>query len=133
MAAEAIQFESIVTHLDDLADLLACDGIGIWINDRATLKGLAPDEAQFAKLIAFLADRNISEIFARHDIGAEYPPGRAFADRAAGMMVVPLSRPARDYLVFFRREIARSVNWAGDPAKPVTSGPQGARLTPRKA
>ena len=133
MAAEAVQFESIVTHLDDLADLLACDGIGIWINDRATLKGLAPDEAQFAKLIAFLADRNISEIFARHDIGAEYPPGRAFADRAAGMMVVPLSRPARDYLVFFRREIARSVNWAGDPAKPVTSGPQGARLTPRKS
>ena len=133
MAAEAIQFESIVTHLDDLADLLACDGIGIWINDRATLKGLAPDEAQFAKLIAFLADRNISEIFARHDIGAEYPPGRAFADRAAGMMVVPLSRPARDYLVFFRREIARSVNWAGDPAKPVTSGPEGARLTPRKS
>ena len=49
------------------------------------------------------------------------------------MMVVPLSRPARDYLVFFRREIARSVNWAGDPAKPVTSGPLGARLTPRKS
>ena len=133
MAAEAIQFESIVTHLDDLADLLACDGIGIWINDRPTLKGLAPDEAQFAKLIAFLADRNISEIFARHDIGAEYPPGRAFADRAAGVMVVPLSRPARDYLVFFRREIARNVDWAGDPSKPVTSGPQGARLTPRKS
>ena len=93
MANEATQFESIVAHLDDLADLLACDGIGVWINDRATLKGLTPDEAQFAKLVAFLADRNISEVFARHDIGAEYPAGRAFADRAAGMMVVPLSRP----------------------------------------
>jgi len=25
----------------------------------------------------------------------------------------PLSRPARDYLIFFRKEVARSVNWAG--------------------
>jgi len=72
-------------------------------------------------------------VIARHDIGAEYPPGRAFAERAAGMMVVPLSRPARDYLIFFRREISRSVNWAGDPSKPVTSGPLGDRLTPRRS
>jgi light-regulated signal transduction histidine kinase (bacteriophytochrome) len=49
------------------------------------------------------------------------------------MMVVPLSRPARDYLIFFRREISRSMNWAGDPSKPVTSGPFGDRLTPRKS
>ena len=47
-------------------------------------------------------------------------PGRAFAERAAGMLVVPLSRPARDYLVFFRREFARSMNWAGDPSKPAS-------------
>jgi light-regulated signal transduction histidine kinase (bacteriophytochrome) len=97
------------------------------------LKGLTPDEAQFAKLVAFLADRNISEVFARHDIATEYPAGRAFAERAAGMMVVPLSRPARDYLIFFRREISRTMNWAGDPSKPVTSGPLGDRLTPRKS
>ena len=133
MANEATQFESIVTHLDDLADLLACDGIGVWINDRPTLKGLTPDETQFAALIAFLAARNISEVFARHDIGAEYPAGRAFSDRAAGMLVVPLSRPARDYLIFFRKEVSRNVNWAGDPSKSVTSGPLGARLTPRKS
>ena len=36
MASEATQFESIVAHLDDIADLLTCDGIGVWVNDRAT-------------------------------------------------------------------------------------------------
>ena len=49
------------------------------------------------------------------------------------MMVVPLSRPPRDYLVFFRKEVARSVDWAGDPNKPVVTGPLGDRLTPRKS
>jgi light-regulated signal transduction histidine kinase (bacteriophytochrome) len=134
MASEGTRFESIVSHLDEIADLLACDGIGVWINDGATLKGLTPSEPEFAALVGFLNAKDISsQIYARHDIGAEFPPARAFAERAAGMLVVPLSRPSRDYLVFFRKEVARSVNWAGNPAKPVTVGPLGDRLTPRKS
>ncbi len=133
MASEATRFESIVLHLDDIADLLMCDGIGVWINDRAILKGMAPTTAEFAGLVGHLNDQDVSEVLALHDIGTAYPPGRAFADRAAGMLVVPLSRPARDYLIFFRKEVARSVNWAGDPNKPMTVGPLGDRLTPRKS
>lgn len=133
MASEAKQFESIIAHLDDIADLLTCDGIGVWVNDRATLHGLTPNEQQFTELIAHLRRSDISEIYARKEIGSEYAPGRAFADRAAGMLVVPLSRAPRDYLVFFRKEVARAVNWAGDPSKPVIVGPLGARLTPRKS
>ena len=133
MAAEATRFESIVSHLDEIADLLSCDGIGVWTTGRGTLHGLAPSAEQFAGLIGHLAARELSDVHASHEIGAEYAPARAFADRAAGMLVVPLSRPARDFLVFFRKEVARSVNWAGDPSKPVTIGPLGARLTPRKS
>src|SRR5262249_6594683 len=132
MASDGTRFESIVSHLDEIADLLACDGVGIWIDGQATLKGLAPDEGQFAQLVAHLNAKDVSsEIYAQHDIGAEFALGRAFAERAAGMLVVPLSRPSRDYLIFFRKELARNVNWAGDPSKPVTVGPLGDRLTPR--
>jgi light-regulated signal transduction histidine kinase (bacteriophytochrome) len=134
MAGEGTQFESIISHLDEIADLLACDGIGVWINQRATLQGFTPTEPEFAALVAFLNAKDLSsQIYARQDVGAEFPPARAFAERAAGMLVVPLSRPPRDYLVFFRKEMARNVSWAGDPAKPVTVGPLGDRLTPRKS
>jgi light-regulated signal transduction histidine kinase (bacteriophytochrome) len=133
MASEATRFESVIAHLDDIADLLTCDGIGVWVNDGATLKGLTPNQQLFAELIIHLQRSDISEIYACNEISREYPPGRTFAERAAGMLVVPLSRPARDYLIFFRKELARAVNWAGDPSKPVTVGPLGARLTPRKS
>jgi light-regulated signal transduction histidine kinase (bacteriophytochrome) len=133
MASEARRFESVLAHLDDIADLLTCDGIGVWVNDDATLNGLTPDEQQFADLVVHLQRSDVSEIHACNEISKEYPPGRAFAERAAGMLVVPLSRPARDDLIFFRKEVARAVNWAGDPSKPVTVGPLGARLTPRKS
>ena len=32
-----------------------------------------------------------------------------------------------------RRQIEETVSWAGDPRKPVTAGPNGERLTPRKS
>lgn len=133
MAAEATRFDSIVSHLDEIADLLSCDGIGVWTSGHATLQGMAPTHDQFVGLIDHLVRRDLRDVFATHEIAAEYPPGREFAERAAGMLVVPLSRPARDFLVFFRKEVARSVNWAGDPSKPMTVGPLGARLTPRKS
>jgi light-regulated signal transduction histidine kinase (bacteriophytochrome) len=133
MAGEAMQFESIVAHLEDIADLLTCDGVGVWTNGKATLKGLTPTEEQFAGLVSFLHAKQIVDVHARREIAAAYPPARDFSARAAGMLVVPLSKPPRDYLIFFRTEFARSVNWAGDPSKPVTAGPLGERLTPRKS
>jgi light-regulated signal transduction histidine kinase (bacteriophytochrome)/CheY-like chemotaxis protein len=133
MASEATRFESIVSHLDEIADLLSCDGIGVWNGGHSTLHGLSPSPDQFKGLIGHLASHDLADVYATHEIGAEYASGRDFADRAAGMLAVPLSRPARDFLVFFRKEVARSVSWAGDPSKPVTVGPHGARLTPRKS
>lgn len=133
MAGEATRFESIVAHLDEIADLLSCDGIGVSVAGRVTLQGMTPTAEQFAGLIGHLAGQEIAEVHATHEIGAAYPAARPFADRASGMLAVPLSRPARDYLVFFRKEVTRTVNWAGDPSKPVTVGPLGARLTPRKS
>jgi light-regulated signal transduction histidine kinase (bacteriophytochrome)/CheY-like chemotaxis protein len=133
MAAEDTRFDSIASHLDEIADLLSCDGVGVWIDGRSLLQGMTPSAEQFAGLVAELNTREIDQIEASHEIGALYAPGRDFTDRAAGLLVVPLSRPARDYLVFFRKEAARAVSWAGDPNKPVIVGPLGARLTPRKS
>jgi light-regulated signal transduction histidine kinase (bacteriophytochrome)/CheY-like chemotaxis protein len=93
------------------------------LDGRTTLRGLTPSVPQFEGLLAYLRDRDTHEIYARHEIAAVYPPGRDFADRAAGMMVLPLSRPARDFLIFFRQEAARTVAWAGDPAKPGAGTP----------
>ena len=61
------------------------------------------------------------------------PRASAYADRAAGLVAIPLSRCPRDYVVLFRSERLRSVRWAGNPEKPIELGPNGPRLTPRKS
>ena len=47
------------------------------------------------------------------------------------MLAIPISHSPRDYLLFFRSEESRFVDWGGEPVKQV--GPLGDRLTPRKS
>jgi light-regulated signal transduction histidine kinase (bacteriophytochrome)/CheY-like chemotaxis protein len=133
MAAEASTFENVSRLVDAITDLIPCDGVGIWVEEQATLRGTTPTREEFLGLTRFLNRTAASSVFATNEIGRVYEAARDFPERAAGLLAIPVSRSPRDYIVFFRREVARSVTWAGNPDKPVTAGPNGVRLTPRKS
>lgn len=134
MVGEENRAQSITKHLDAIADQLTCDGIGLSLGSQVTLHGMTPEPRQFAGLIQHLrTSLATSGNYASNEIRATYPEAAEFQERAAGMLAMPLSKLPRDYLVFFRREVAHTVNWAGDPNKPVTADPLGDRLTPRKS
>ena len=124
----------IVSKLSEtVGDLVASDGVGLWVEEKATLKGATPNRDEFLELVRFLNRTAASQVYCTSEIGKVHAPGKDFVERAAGLLAIPISRVPRDYLVFFRREIARTVAWAGNPNKPVELGPNGARLTPRKS
>ncbi len=133
LASGGTSLENITAFLDDIAGIVASDGIGVWVNGEITLRGATPTREEFTGLVRFLNRTATSRAFATNEIGKVHPPGQDFTERAAGLLAVPISRAPRDYLVFFRAEIARTVTWAGNPDKPANPGPNGVRLTPRKS
>lgn len=118
---------------ETLDKAIAADGVGVYINGRVALSGLTPPEAAFRVLAQRLNGTAAGRVFAIERISAFLPEAEAYADRAAGMLALPISRSPRDYVVLFRQEIVRTVRWAGDPHKPLEYGPNGPRLTPRKS
>ena len=132
MAADVTAFEKPATLADMMAELMECDGVGIWVKGQATLSGVTPTEDEFRGLVQFLNRTTPGTVFAAHDLGSVYEPAQGFAERAAGLMSIPVSRVPRDHIVFFRREVAQSVIWAGEPGK-VTIDKDGPRLSPRKS
>lgn len=126
-------FESIAELADRVAELVACDGIGICIGGNVTLKGATPTRDEFAALRRFLERTAANQVYATAELGQVYAPARGFTEPAAGILVIPISYLPHDYLVFFRHEAARAVVWAGKPGKLLVTGPHGARLTPRKS
>ena len=124
---------AIADFTDEYQKMISCDGIAVWSDGKITLAGSTPTETEVKDLVGFINRTSPGRICASAEIAKVYASGESFRDRAAGFLAIPISRTPRDCLIFFRREILRSVNWAGDPNKAVTVGPRGARLTPRKS
>jgi light-regulated signal transduction histidine kinase (bacteriophytochrome)/CheY-like chemotaxis protein len=118
---------------DMMFDTIPADGVGVFLDGTVALTGLTPDRDQFAAIIALLNEKAATGVFATDSIQSLLPDAAQYADRAAGMIAIPMSRSPRDYVVLFRSEQLRAVRWAGNPEKPVELGPLGARLTPRKS
>ncbi|WP_431271869.1 HWE histidine kinase domain-containing protein [Dankookia sp. P2] len=106
----------------ELRAVVPCDGVAICFGGETEVSGQVPDREQMAGLVAALNQMDTSHVLAADNIARLHPPAAAHAAAASGMLVVPISRLPRDYLIFFRRELVRSVTWAGDPTKPVEPG-----------
>ena len=118
---------------DVIFDTVPADGVGVYIDGDVTLAGLTPDRSAFAAIVSMLNRTAASQVFATDCLGRVMPEAEAYADRAAGLLAIPLSRRPRDYVVLFRAEQMRSVRWAGNQEKHIEYGPNGPRLTPRKS
>lgn len=118
---------------EELENLIPNDGVAVYSDGRFVSRGIAPNKEQFKKLSRFLNTAPAGVIYATHNLASVYPDTAELPKELAGLLAIPISRTPRDYIVFFRREIAKSVKWAGNPQKAVATGPNGQRLTPRKS
>jgi len=117
----------------DFRTLMPCDGVGLYINKTWTAFGSAPPASAVPGLMSLISSAAGGRVWATNALSDRLPSAQAYSADVSGLLAVPLSQLPRDYLVFFRKEVAQTVNWAGDPNKRYESGPLGDRLTPRKS
>ncbi len=125
--------ESLDQVLAGMNEVIPYDGAIGWIDGNFTAVGQTPTREEFAGMVPFLNTTATGRVYDNKNLISSYPNAADFADRTAGIMVLPVSRTPRDFIVLCRREIASMVNWAGNPQKPVTVGKYGSRLSPRKS
>ena len=125
--------ENLSQRLSELRLLAPCDGVGLWIDGTWASIGSCPPAREMPSLARFIVSADDHTVFATHELASRLPLAAAYAQQASGLMAIPLSRTGRDYLMFFRQEVIHTIKWGGDPNKPVTLGPNGDRLMPRKS
>jgi light-regulated signal transduction histidine kinase (bacteriophytochrome) len=120
-------------NLADFDELMACDGIGLWINGSWYMRGVVPPAATIPALARFVGPVADGRIWATHALSQRLAGAADYSADASGVLAIPLSQRPRDYLFFFRKEVLQTLNWAGNPEKSYETGPLGDRLTPRKS
>lgn len=123
--------ESLSSRIKDIAQLVPCDGAALWINRAWIATGAVLNEESIKQMAALLDREAQGEIWYTNQITKFIPEAADQVEQVAGMLAVPISHSPRDYLLFFRSEESRFIDWGGEPVKQV--GPLGDRLTPRKS
>lgn len=117
----------------EIAKVIPHDGIALFSDGKYVTLGNAPSESDFHTIARFLNTAAASRVYATDHLISRLPSMAHAVDCCAGILAIPVSRSPRDYIVLFRTEVVRQVNWAGNPHKPVEVGGFGVRLTPRKS
>jgi chemotaxis family two-component system sensor kinase Cph1 len=110
-------------------------GVAVSVRGQLTFLGATPSQAQIEALIAWL-NTSVSKhegVFATDRLSEIWPPGADFTNVASGVLVISVTQELSDFIIWFRPELIGTANWAGEPTKLVTDGPNGDRLSPRKS
>jgi chemotaxis family two-component system sensor kinase Cph1 len=114
---------------DDLLCFAGSRGAAIVVDGTVTLIGQTPDKDTVLALAQWLAS-NTAGVYATDALPEEWPRASGHSDCASGILAVPISQIFRNYVIWFRPETTRTIKWAGEPVKQVSS--QDARISPRK-
>ncbi|WP_404334647.1 HWE histidine kinase domain-containing protein [Sphingomonas sp. MMS12-HWE2-04] len=114
-------------------EVVPSDGIAIWLDGKIAYSGMTPPPEAFPHIVRRLNAMAAGKVFSTDRLADMLPAASAYDDVAAGLLAIPISRRPRDFMLLFRQEKIRTVQWAGDPHKPAQLGPHGPRLTPRKS
>ncbi len=126
-------FDNIKPHLDSLKRVIECSTLILQVDDQSHVVGQPISQEDKEVLVRRLNRLSTTETIFNDNLQYFMGPNVTLGERFAGLMVIPISRRPRDYLIFLRQEEPMNVNWAGNPQKPVELGPNGSRLTPRKS
>ncbi|MCB8819025.1 ATP-binding protein [Microvirga rosea] len=131
MAAEDVFIDGLVNNPFELMDLAGAQGVAIIDRDRCYCLGQTPDKPQVQDLFEWLSGQQTEDVFVTEKLSEHYPPAKAYAAIASGLLSISISKVHSSYIIWFRPEVVQTVNWGGDPQKPVQGAPGETRLHPR--
>ena len=117
-----------------LFELLDADGLVSRIDGVVAYQGAAVEEASLLPVIGTLQKLSRFGVASSNMLGALDRSAEAYSRRASGALYLDLAEGGglADYVLFLRRGLVETVNWAGNPDKAVTSDPAGT-LSPRNS
>lgn len=121
---------AMLDERDGLMSLISSGGTAMVVDKQVQRIGQTPGEQDILDIVEALKKAGDQDVFETDHVQNLIGHGR-LAAVAAGLLAISLTRMGNRYILWFRPEQMRIVNWAGDPAKSVTKGDAGVRLSPR--
>ncbi|MFT3933984.1 MAG: ATP-binding protein [Chitinophagaceae bacterium] len=116
-----------------LLQLTNASGVALFFEGQSHLMGNTPTNEQVEDLFKWILDTGQPTLFHTDKLGSLYPAA-SMKDTASGILCCILSREMKEGIIWFKPEIKKMVNWAGNPNKPLEKDAAGNdKISPRKS
>jgi chemotaxis family two-component system sensor kinase Cph1 len=124
---------SIERQDERLLELTRAEGISMNYRGRMHTLGQTPAEEDIDDLYLWLSSHSFTNVLALDNLPQHFPLAERFREVASGILVVPISRASDEYIVWYRPEKTRTINWAGNPDKAALVDPTTLQISPRQS
>lgn len=125
--------DGLIAQKENLLKLASAQGVAICCEDEFFVSGKTPTTAQLQDLMQWIETKQ-DNLFDTNALSQAYSAAEDYCDVASGLIALAISRVNKTYILWFRPEVVQTVNWGGDPNKPVEVDENGGlQLSPRKS
>ena len=125
-------FDGLAGQAQQLMQLVGASGVAIIEDTQLRTAGLCPSPGQIHALHQWILARD-TPVYACESLADEYLPAADYRPLASGVLALSLPKPVSNGILWFRPEIKETLNWSGNPDKPLQmeQSATGLRLRPR--
>lgn len=108
----------IASLFESNGNLLKLFGAGgaAFIDDGKIIKsGTVPDDNEIDDILLWIESRETEDIFATDSLSDNYHYATEYTGFASGMIVIPIDIEKGRYILIFRPEVVKTINWGGNP------------------
>ncbi|KPA90449.1 bacteriophytochrome (light-regulated signal transduction histidine kinase) [Pseudomonas asplenii] len=125
-------FDGLAREPQTLMKLVDAGGVAIIEGKQLHCHGNCPQPQEIRALHQWLQAGG-EPVFASHHLSSVYPAAAGYQQVASGVLAMSLPKPVENGVLWFRPEVKESINWSGNPRKPLDleNTETGLRLRPR--
>jgi diguanylate cyclase (GGDEF)-like protein len=116
---------------DALLSMMDAGGAVVRLGECTLTLGVTPPLEAAERAMTVLKAASDSDLVAVDELREIVPDWSAHCATGSGALFLSLPSNAADAIIWFRPEMERVVNWAGDPSKPAVPDTTTGRLSPR--
>jgi chemotaxis family two-component system sensor kinase Cph1 len=115
--------EALVKKPINLLSVNSAEGAVFFYENKMYSLGNVPEEKDIKDLLSWLRTNEPGNFFQTASLAEKFPEAEKYANIGSGIMVIQIAHDRSEYILWFKPEMKRKVNWVGEknkePAKEV--------------
>jgi len=99
-----------------LLHLFDAQGAAMIRDDKITTAGIVPDNEIIRELVFWLHTRRHDRILHTEQLSTDFEKASEYLEIASGLLAMPVNPAKDEYLLIFRAEVKKVIDWGGDPS-----------------